>query len=105
MVVTSSTRNSAALIGYVLNDKKDQRGERYVVATGVNGALVDRAEAQFRDVRKRHGKDRAGQYVQAYHVIQAFAKGPGALEPDNPDDWLKAHELGRALAKLKAPWA
>ncbi len=104
VVVTSSTRNSAALIGYVLNDKKDQRGERYVVATGVNGALVDRAEAQFRDVRKRHGKDRAGQYVQAYHVIQAFAKeGPGALEPDNPDDWLKAHELGRALAKLKAP--
>lgn len=104
VVVASSTRNSAALIGYVLNDKKDQRGERYVVATGVNGALVDRAEAQFRDVRKRHGKDRAGQYVQAYHVIQAFAKdGVGALDPENPDDWLKAHELGRALAKLKAP--
>lgn len=104
VVVASSTRNSAALIGYVLNDKKDQRGERYVVATGVNGALVGQAEAQFRDVRKKHGKDRAGQYVQAYHVIQAFAKdGPGALGPDDPDDWLKAHELGRALAKLKAP--
>ncbi len=104
VVVASSTRNSAALIGYVLNDKKDQRGERYVVATGVNGALVDRAEAQFRDVRKRHGKDRAGQYVQAYHVIQAFAKdGVGALDPEDPDDWLRAHELGRALAKLKAP--
>lgn len=104
VVVASSTRNSAALIGYVLNDKKDQRGERYVVATGVNGALVDRAEAQFRDVRKKHGKDRAGQWVQAYHVIQAFAKdGVGALDPEDPDDWIRAHELGRALAKLKAP--
>lgn len=104
VVVASSTRNSAALIGYVLNDKKDQRGERYVVATGVNGALVDRAEAQFRDVRKRHGKDRAGQYVQGYHVIQAFAKdGVGALDPEDPDDWLRAHELGRALARMKAP--
>lgn len=49
----------------MLNGKKDQRGERYVVATGVNGALVDRAKAQFRDVRKRHGKARAGQYIQA----------------------------------------
>ena len=75
VVVTSSTRNSAALIGYVLNDKKDQRGERYVVATGVNGALVDRAEAQFRDVRKRHGKDRAGQATDSQQTMVSPPEG------------------------------
>ena len=104
VVVASSTRSSAALINYVLSAKKDQKGERYVIATGVHGLFVSRAEAQFRDVRKRHGKDRAGQFVQAYHVIQAFAKdGPGAFDPDDPDDWVRAHEEGRALAELKAP--
>ena len=41
-----------------------------------------------------------GQFVQAYHVIQSFARdGEGALDPNNPDDWEKAHELGRALAR------
>ncbi len=104
VVVASSTRSSAALINYVLSAKKNQKGERYVIATGVHGLFVSRAEAQFRDVRKRHGKNRAGQFVQAYHVIQAFAKdGPGAFDPDDPDDWVRAHEEGRALAELKAP--
>ena len=104
VVVASSTRSSAALINYVLSAKKNQKGERYVIATGVHGLFVSRAEAQFRDVRKRHGKNRAGQFVQAYHVIQAFGKyGPGAFDPDDPDDWVRAHEEGRALAELKAP--
>ncbi len=104
VVVASSTRNSAALINYALNDKKNQKGERYVIATGVHGLFVRHAEAQFRDVRKKHGKNRAGQYVQGYHVIQAFAKdGIGALDPGDPDYWERAHALGRALAELKAP--
>lgn len=91
VVVASSTRSSAALINYVLSAKKNQKGERYVIATGVHGLFVSRAEAQFRDVRKRHGKNRAGQFVQAYHVIQAFGKdGPGAFDPDDPDDWVRA---------------
>lgn len=77
VVVASSTRSSAALINYVLSAKKNQKGERYVIATGVHGLFVSRAEAQFRDVRKRHGKNRAGQFVQAYHVIQAFGKDKG----------------------------
>lgn len=52
VVVASGTRNSAALINYALNDKKNQKGERYVIATGVHGLFVRHAEAQFRDVRK-----------------------------------------------------
>lgn len=104
VVVASSTRSSDALINYTLGDKKEQQGERYVMSSGVHGLYVSRAKQQFRDVRKRYGKDRPGQYVQAYHVIQSFARdGVGALNPADPEEWTKAHELGRALAEKKAP--
>lgn len=101
VVVVSPTRSSAALNNYVLNDKKDQKGERYVMASGLGGLLVSLAEKQMRDVRKKYNKDKPGAFVQAYHVIQSFGKGE--LEPEDPDCWLTAQKLGRALAKDRFP--
>jgi hypothetical protein len=101
VVVVSPTRSSAALNNYVLNDKKDQKGERYVMASGLGGLLVSVAEKQMRDVRKKYNKDKPGAYVQAYHVIQSFGKDE--LEPADPDSWLTAQKLGRALSEDRFP--
>lgn len=101
VVVASSTRAADALINYALEDKPDQQGERYVMASGVGGLLVSVAQHQMRDVRKKWGKDKPGAFVQAYHVIQSFAKDE--LDPDDPDAWLTAQKLGRALAEDRFP--
>lgn len=101
VVVASSTRSADALINYALEDKPDQRGERYVMASGVGGMLVSVAKQQMRDVRKKWGKDKPGAFVQAYHVIQSFAKDE--LDPERPDAWMTAQRLGRALAEERFP--
>lgn len=97
VVVASSTRSADALISYALEDKPDQQGERYVMASGVGGMLVSVAKQQMRDVRKKWGKDKPGAFVQAYHVIQSFAKDE--LDPADPDSWMIAQKLGCALAE------
>lgn len=117
VVLASPSRTSAALHAYVSMEKKGQKkGDRFVAQSGLNGCIPEFAERQFRDNRKRfnkngtrkkvvrhaHGETEVteGQFVQAYHVIQSFARdGEGALDPNDPDDWEKAHELGRALAR------
>lgn len=124
IVVTSPTRNSARLVAYVLTEKKGQaRGDRFVAASGIHGAIPEFAEKQFRDNRKRWGKDGTrtvkvrwgtdattgeplyrdateGAYVQAYHVIQSFARdGEGALDPEDPQAWEEAHQLGQEFAR------
>ncbi len=117
VVLASPSRTSAALHAYVSMEKKGQKkGDRFVAQSGLNGCIPEFAERQFRDNRKRfnkngtrktivrhaHGETEVteGQFVQAYHVIQSFARdGEGALNPNNPDDWERAHELGRALAR------
>ncbi|MEU4014831.1 relaxase/mobilization nuclease domain-containing protein [Microbacterium sp. NPDC028030] len=101
VVVASSTRSADALISYALEDKPDQKGERYVMASGTGGMLVSVAKKQMRDVRKKWGKDRAGAFVQAYHVIQSFAKDE--LDPEDPDAWMTAQKLGVALAEDRFP--
>lgn len=101
VVVASSTRSADALINYALDDKPEQKGERYVMASGVGGMLVSVAKQQMRDVRKKWGKDKPGAFVQAYHVIQSFAKDE--LDPEEPDDWLTAQKLGTALAEERFP--
>ncbi|AVL96159.1 MULTISPECIES: relaxase/mobilization nuclease domain-containing protein [Microbacterium] len=101
VVVASSTRSADALINYALDDKPEQDGERYVMASGVGGMLVSVAKQQMRDVRKKWGKDKPGAFVQAYHVIQSFAKDE--LDPEEPDDWLTAQKLGTALAEERFP--
>lgn len=101
VVVASSTRSADALINYALDDKPEQEGERYVMASGVGGMLVSVAKQQMRDVRKKWGKDKPGAFVQAYHVIQSFAKNE--LDPEVPDAWITAQKLGTALAEERFP--
>lgn len=101
VVVASSTRSADALISYALDDKPGQQGERYVMASGVGGLLVSVAKQQMRDVRKKWGKDKPGAFVQAYHVIQSFAKDE--LDPEDPDSWMTAQQLGIALAEDRFP--
>lgn len=115
IVTASNTRRSQALLAYVSNAKKDQQGSRYVAQSGVNGTHPEWAEDQFRANRRRWGKDgtrtvvrdgrkiREAKFVQAYHVVQSFARdGVGSLDPDSPDDWESAHEIGIQLAKRVA---
>jgi len=101
VVVASATRSADALISYALDDKPNQTGERYVMASGVGGLLVSVAKQQMRDVRKRFNKDKPGAFVHAYHVIESFAKNE--LDPDDPDSWMTAQRLGRALAADRFP--
>ena len=101
IVVSSSTRSADALINYALEDKPDQKGERYVMASGGGGLLVSVAKQQMRDVRKKWRKDKPGAFIQAYHVIQSFAKDE--LDPDDPDAWMTAQKLGSALAEDRFP--
>lgn len=101
VVVASATRSADALINYALDDKPNQIGERYVMASGVGGLLVSVAKQQMRDVRKRFNKDKPGAFVHAYHVIESFAKDE--LNPDDPDSWMTAQRLGRALAADRFP--
>ncbi|GAA1146816.1 hypothetical protein GCM10009672_18220 [Nesterenkonia lutea] len=90
-------------------------GERFVAASGINGAVPEFAERQRRDNRKRWGKngarqvlkgDRAvteGEFVQGYHVIMSHAReGMGRLDPNSTEDWETAHELAVALARKVA---
>lgn len=114
--MASPTRTSSALDTYVNAEKKDQaEGERFVAASGINGAIPEFAERQRRDNRKRWNKNATrtvekddktvteGQYVQAYHVIQSFARtGEGALDPNDPNQWEKAHALGVEMARKVA---
>lgn len=116
VVLASPSRKSVRLHTYVSTEKEGQKkGDRFVAQSGLNGCIPEFAERQFRDNRKRWGKnaDRTverggrrfveGQYVQAYHLIQSFARdGVGALDPASSDDWEKAHELGMLLAKRVA---
>lgn len=100
--MASSTRSADDLIRYVLEPKKGQLGERYVMASGTSGLLVSLAKDQMRDVRARWGKDKPGAYVQAYHVIQSFS-ATDELDPANPSDWMIAQELGVSLAEAVFP--
>lgn len=108
--VSSPTRASVRLNAYVRNEKPGQaKGERFVAAAGVNGAVPELMETMMRMNRKRWGKDGTrvvlkqhgvdengapvmlpvteGAFVQGYHVILSYAKeGPGALDPNSPED-------------------
>lgn len=101
VVMASASRSAHKLISYALDDKPDQRGERYVMASSVGGLLVSVAKQQMRDVRKKWGKDKPGAFVQAYHVIQSFGKDE--LDPEEPDSWIAAQRIGRALAEDRFP--
>lgn len=108
--VSSPTRASVRLNAYVRNEKPGQaKGERFVAAAGVNGAVPELMETMMRMNRKRWGKDGTrvvlkqhgvdengapvmlpvteGAFVQGYHVILSYAKeGEGALDPNSFED-------------------
>jgi hypothetical protein len=116
VVLSSPTRSSLRLNAYVSTEKTGQaKGDRFVAASGINGCIPEFAEKQMRDNRKRWDKNGErivekngrkaveGVYVQAYHVIQSFARdGRGSLDPDSSEDWEIAHENGIALARKLA---
>ena len=112
----SPTYFSRALNTYLLNLKEGQQdGERYVVAEGVNGIMPKFVEQQFRDVRKKWGKNGTvrrlwkrtgtetwqGEYVQAYHGIISF--GQDELDPDDPEAWETALRIARATVEEVFP--
>lgn len=123
-VMSSPSRNSGRINAYVHNPKHGQaKGDRYVMASGLNGAIPEFAEHQMRQNRKRWGKNAMrqvkvpwaidqktgekkyrsvseGEYVQAYHLIISHAReGRGALDPNVPSDQAEAHRIGRELAR------
>lgn len=114
-IMWSSSYTTDGLIKYFRNEKDGQaKGTRYLLAEGVNGALPMIAEHQFRDVRRKWGKDGrtkrrgkfgseyvGGQYVQAYHGIMSF--GRDELDPESPDDWVRAMRIARALIVDRFP--
>ncbi|WP_164512795.1 relaxase/mobilization nuclease domain-containing protein [Leucobacter chromiireducens] len=112
----SPTYFSRALNTYLLNLKEGQQdGDRYVVAEGVNGIMPRFVEQQFRDVRKKWGKNRTvrrlwkrtgtetwqGEYVHAYHGIISF--GQDELDPDDPEAWDTALRIARATVEEVFP--
>lgn len=112
----SPTYFSRALNTYLLNLKEGQQdGDRYVIAEGVNGILPKFVEQQFRDVRKKWGKNGTvrrlwkrtgtetwqGEYVQAYHGIISF--GQDELDPDDPEAWETALRIARATVEEVFP--
>lgn len=116
VVVASSTRTSRALDRYLRTEKEGQsKGDRFIAASGINGAIPEFAELQRKDNRKRWNKDGTrvvlkdgkrvteGEFVQGYHVILSHAReGKGALDPTNRDHWETAHQVGVALARKVA---
>ncbi|OYO00736.1 hypothetical protein CGZ95_08930 [Enemella evansiae] len=62
---------------------RDENGER-LVATDARGRPIYEAK-----------------YVEAYSLVQSF--GHDELDPDDPDSWTRANELGRALAEDRFP--
>lgn len=119
IVVASPTRRSTALNQYVRKPKKGQRVDRFVASSGINGAMPAAVEVQMGRNRTHWGKDGTrtvtkdvggeeksvteGQYVQAYHVIQSFARdGEGSLDPEDPGEWERGHQIGVELARTVA---
>lgn len=62
---------------------RDDKGD-YVVAKDSKGNTVYEAK-----------------YVEAYSLVQSF--GHDELDPDDPDSWMRANELGRAIAEDRFP--
>lgn len=114
-IMWSSSHTADGLIKYFRDEKEGQaKGTRYLLAEGVNGALPMIAERQFRDVRRKWGKDGrtkrrgkfgseyvGGQYVHAYHGIMSF--GRDELDPESPEDWVRAMRIARALVVDRFP--
>ncbi len=120
IVTSSPTRTLHRLSNYVSLPRRGATQDRFLLQSGINGADPNYFAAQARRNRVRFGKDGTrtvertyknqygsttkqvveGEFVQGYHTVQSFAKeGPGALDPDDPNDVALAHQLGQELAR------
>lgn len=97
VIMSQPTRTMDKIVEYALNDKEDQKGDRYVVATGV-GCHPTTFKQQSRADRRRAKKSKG--YVEGYALVQSFAKYE--LDPTKPEDWERANELGVAIGKVVA---
>lgn len=116
-ISSQSTRTSGRAQTYA---KKDA-----VAITAVN-ATAPMFEQRLQEIRAAHGKsgsrpkvvvDEEGKdvvakdskgntvyesrYVQAYSLVQSF--GHDELDPDDPESWTRANDLGRAVAEDRFP--
>ncbi|MHA3724169.1 relaxase/mobilization nuclease domain-containing protein [Leucobacter sp. HY1910] len=114
-IASSPSRNVAALFNYLKNPKRGQSAsDRNILIVGMNGALSSVAEKQFRDTRKKYGKNGSakaaskggrsvatGEFVQAYHVLVSF--GSDELDRNDPDAPRQAANIVRRLVGERFP--
>lgn len=97
MAVTRVTRtsNGRAALRYALEEPSHKEGmDRVLMASGVNldpkFAMLQMATT-WQTFNKTHGEQ-----IQVYRIIQSF--GLDELDPNNPEDIIKANEIGNRLA-------
>lgn len=106
VVGITSTRDVGGACRYATTEQKknlEDGTERVLYGSGVNCDFENGAQ-QMKQTLRAHGKDGFGKdarkYVQAYRIFQSFGD---ELDPDNPEDVKKAHELGIKLAETLYP--
>ena len=93
MAITKITKSKSinALISYIQTPKNKDK-ERVLDST-CNGTTLGTAKQDFKTVRRMYNKDKG--YVQGYSMIISWSQDE--LNPDNPDDVIKAKEVVRQL--------
>lgn len=96
----TSTRSASKALQYLMSDAHDGSNQRNQLLSGINmfDASVIPYDAQMNGYINR-ASDRM--QVEARRVIQSFSRKE--LNPDNPDDIIKAHEIGCATAEKLFP--
>src|SRR5450759_5179255 len=94
VVKLSAAPVAARLLRYMVKQKPNSKEPRVLFATGVN-VRAETAEREFAAARRRYGQQ--GRGIQVRHVIQSF--GLDELNPHDPADVARAHELGVLFAQ------
>ena len=98
----SSTRNGADAIKYALGNGKGHNNNdfRNAYVSGVNMLPPD-VESYESQMDKYWRLASSRNKYQIRRVIQSFSRNE--LDPDNPDDVMRSHELGKEFAKTAYP--
>lgn len=79
-----------------------KNGVRAVQAVGEDGKPIFDGKGEPVPALTEHGNVQyESKYVQSYNLVQSF--GHDELDPDDPESWRRANELGQALAEDRAP--
>lgn len=77
-------------------------GVKPVARFGDDGRVIRDADGRPVIATDAHGNTLyEAKYVQAYSLVQSFSRDE--LDPDDPDSWSRAQELGRAVAETVFP--